>query len=151
MAKKQRSTDKRMSQHGSSSHLRILNSLIGSQSRAWSLMLERVSARSKQKFGCHHLGHETVRSGASGCESDVNRASKSTHEKAPPGSGRADSSKRVRRFERPAFTLEMSLCVVRTDVKHCLEGDSIHILPATLAANYVPGCTICYLKVAGNY
>lgn len=54
---------------------------------------------------CRHSGHETVRSGASGCESGVKEVSLSTHEKAPPGSGRADSSKRVRRFERPTFTL----------------------------------------------
>ncbi|HAW95114.1 MAG TPA: hypothetical protein DCX60_02455, partial [Phycisphaerales bacterium] len=48
---------------------------------------------------CHLSGDETVRSGASGCESGVNHGSRSAHEKAPPGSGRADSSKRVRRFE----------------------------------------------------
>ena len=54
---------------------------------------------------CHHSVHETVRSGASGCESGVNHGARSTHEKAPPGSGRADSSKRVPRFERPSCTL----------------------------------------------
>ncbi len=54
---------------------------------------------------CHrnrcHSGHETVRSDASGCESGVHHGAPSAHEKVPPGSGRADSSKRVRRFERP--------------------------------------------------
>ena len=53
----------------------------------------------------HHSVHETVQSGASGCESEVNHGSLSTNEKAPPGSGRAFSLKRVRRFERPTFTL----------------------------------------------
>ena len=53
----------------------------------------------------HHSVHETVRSGASGCESGVKDVSLSAHEKAPPGSGRAESSKRVPRFERPTCTL----------------------------------------------
>ena len=38
-------------------------------------------------------------------KSGVKDVSLSAHEKAPPDSGRAVSSKRVRRFERPTFPL----------------------------------------------
>ena len=85
------------------SQLRLPQAAVASDEQVATGTHGRASEECHQN--CHHSVHETVRSGASGCESDVNHGSRSTHEKAPPDSGRADSSKRVRRFERPTFTL----------------------------------------------
>ena len=85
------------------SQLRLPRAAVASEEQVATGTHGRASEECHQN--CHHSVHETVRSGASGCESDVNHGSPSAHEKAPPGSGRADSSKRVRRFERPTFTL----------------------------------------------
>jgi hypothetical protein len=59
---------------------------------------------------CHHLSHETVRSGASGCESEMNHGSPSANDKPRRKAGSCDTvldraEKRVRRFERPTCTL----------------------------------------------
>ena len=59
---------------------------------------------------CHHTLHETVQSGASGCESKWNHSSTSGNDKPRRKAGLCDTmhdraSKRVRRFERPTFTL----------------------------------------------
>ena len=85
------------------SQLRLPRAAVASEGQVATGTHGRASEECHQN--CHHSVHETVRSGASGCESGVKEVSLSAHEKAPPGSGRADSSKRVRRFERPTFTL----------------------------------------------
>jgi hypothetical protein len=81
----------------------------------------------------HHSVHETVQSGASGCESEVKDFSHSTNDKPRREAGLCDTvldraSKRVRRFERPTCTLAMCKhtdAAASTELISCGDGKGV--------------------------